>query len=358
MLYNPTKKRRKRSAYQSFIAREVRGARGVGGARRAFKAAVAKWRRNRGNPVLPYMAFNPKKRAKKSVYRGPAGRFRKHSIGKARGWAKLKREKGGWKNNRSNPTLPGSWTNSLYRLPRRYKRKKYRGGQYYGRKVKGARKLKRHGRGWRNNPVLPYMAFNNPLAALSATAEKVTDVSLWTGTILPITGGIIGTEIVAYQAVKLIAPAGTEYSGIVKHGAKAASAILLSAGVGMVTKDTDMAAKVLAGGLVSVLSGVIMDLLGPEIKPLTGGMSGLAQDLTEELKARIAEGVRNQVGVSSFVTTQAIDRAPRLGDFMTEQALEDATVGSGLPAYAGHSPRQPEASLETYQSPMADASLI
>lgn len=365
MLYNA-------SSYQKFIGRAVKGARGRADARRRFRAAVKAWKRRKGgrshdNPVLPVSYSNRKRRKSRSrrnsvlpisysnrprrksrsrrnkgLYRASSGRYAK------RGGRRLRRISGG-----------GWHTNPLFRSGS-------------GRFAKRGSRLRRYkGGGWRSNsPILPYTAYSNPVAAITGTFEKMADVSMWTKTILPLTAGFLGTHAVALMGVKFIAPAGTQFTGIVKHGARAASAAILSAAVGIVTKDTDMAAKVLAGGLVAVLGGVLADLIGPDFTKATGlgEMNDLADDLTEDLKSKIAEGVRKQFAnaddddgaVSAFVTSEDLSRAPRLGDFVTSEALKKATVGSDRPGRAGGGPprEQALAGLETFQDALADGSLI
>lgn len=329
MLYNA-------SAYQKFIGRAMKGKGGGRAAvRRRFKAAVAAWkrmkrgkgRRHDSNPVLPVSYSNRKRRKSRKHRSNPLFRTRSGRFGK-RGARKLRRiGGGGWHANKRR-------------------------------------------RSYRNSPILPYTAYSNPVAAITGTFKEMADVSMWTRTILPLTAGYLGTHAVALMAVKMIAPAGTSFTGIVKHGARAGSAALLSAAVGLVTKDSDMAAKVLAGGLVAVLGGVLADLIGPDFSKATGlgEMNDLADDLTEDLKSRIAEGVRKQFAnaddndgaVSAFVTAEDLSRAPRLGDFVTSEALKKATVGSDMPGRAGGGPprEQALADLGTFQDALADGSLI
>lgn len=387
------------SAYQRFIARRVKGARGVGEARRRFRSAVKAWRSgSRRNPVLPGVDFGPSM-VYNPVYRARSGRYAK------RGKRKLRRIRGGgWKGNKGvyraasgryakrgrrklRRMRGGGWrSNQIWagtpNRPRRRKRRRSRSrrnplfraasGRYAKR---GGRRLRRQrGGGWRSNAILPYTAFSNPVEALTGTFTKLTDVTLWTKTILPITGGFLGTHIVAYQGFKMLAPAGTKFEGIAKHGVRTATAVVLSAATGIISRDADMAAKVLAGGLVAVLGGIVEDVIGlAEYKKLAGmgELDDLAQDLTEELKSRIASGVRSAIereggdedsGVSAFVTSEALKRAPHLGDFMTEEALKQATVGSDLPARPGggppREPSQPLADLDVFSDALADGSLI
>ena len=350
MLYNA-------SSYQKFIGKAMKGTRGRAEVRRRFRAAVKAWKRrksgHRDNPVLPISYDNRRKKRRKSrknsLYRSGSGRFAR------RGGHKLRKIKGGGWHNKKR-----SRKNPLFRSA---------SGRYAKR---GGHKLRRYsGGGWRSNsPILPYTAYSNPVAAITGTFSKLADVTMWTRTILPITAGFIGTHAVALMAVKMIAPAGTKFEGIVKHGARAVSAALLSATVGIVSKDSDMAAKVLAGGLVAVLGGVIADLIGPDYTKATGlgEMNDLADDLTEDLKAKIAAGVRKQFAnaddddgsVSAFVTAEDLSRAPRLGDFVTSEALRQATVGSDRPGRAGGGPprEQALAGLETFQDALAEGSLI
>lgn len=379
------------TAYQKFIARHVRGARGARQTRSRFKAAVKAWRRrgskskarrrSRRNPVLPGVDFGPgmvynrRKRKTKSrrrrnpLYRSAAGKYTKYHTRR-----RLKRQKGGgWHTNQIWAGTPN---------PRRRKRKsrsrrnplfRTRSGKFS--KWGGYRRLRRiPGGGWKANAILPYTAFNNPVEALTGTFEKLTEVDLWTKTILPITGGFVGTHVVSYQAFNLIAPEGTKFEGIVKHGSRVGTAVILSAATGIITRDTDMAAKVLAGGLVAFLGGVVEDVIGlAEYKKISGmdGMDDLAEDLTEELKSRIASGVREAIEgdegsgqVSAFVTSEDLKKAPHLGDFMTDEALQRATVGSGMAARPGGGPPregepvQPLADLDVFSDALADGSLI
>jgi hypothetical protein len=331
MLYNA-------SSYQKFIGKSMKGARGRAEVRRRFRAAVKAWKRHKGgksrksrrhdsNPVLPVSYANRKRRKSRKSRSNPLFRTRSGKFGK-RGHRKLRRiGGGGWHANKKR-------------------------------------------RSYRNSPILPYTAYSNPMTAVMGTFKEMADVSMWTRTILPLTAGYLGTHAAALMAVKMIAPAGTKFEGIVKHGARAASAAILSAGVGLITKDSDMAAKVLAGGLVAVLGGVLADLIGPDFSKATGlgEMNDLADDLTEDLKSRIAAGVRKQFAnaddddgsVSAFVTAEDLSRAPRLGDFVTSEALKKATVGSDMPGRAGGGPprEQALADLGTFQDALADGSLI
>jgi len=378
------KRGRGASAYQRFVSKFIKGRRvhGRGGARSAMKAAARAWRhggkrRVAANPVLPYMAYD-----NKSVYRTRSGKYGKRGYRKLSrisggGWHSNKKRRKGRRRHSDNPL----YRTSSGRFARRggHKLRRYKGGGWRSNPVlpmsveMNRRRGGRRRYGYRDNGILPYMAYSNPLAALTGTVTKLTEVDLWTKTILPIAGGYVGAKIASYQIVKLIGGEkfgtadGIKYEGIVKHGATLGSSVLLSAGVGMVTKDTDMAAKVLAGGLVAFLGGLLDDLLGADYKKLSGvgDFGGLAADLTEELKARISSGVRRQIEsggqVSSFVTQQDLNLAPRLGDYVTQQALSRATVHEGGAVQPGT--QRPErapalADLSTFQDAMADGSLI
>ncbi len=109
-----------------------------------------------------------------------------------------------------------------------------------------------------------------------------------------------------------------------------------------------------------------MELFGADYAALSGGgggMAGLGDTLSEELKDRVRRALQAKgynKGQGAFVTEQALARAPYLGDFMTEQALADATVGTGLPARAGGGPpRAGEvADLSIFHDSSADSHLI
>lgn len=368
MTYNAT-------AYQRFIGRRVKGARGPGEARRRFKAAVSAWRKgSRRNPVLPGVDYGPsavynkKRRSRKGRRRNPVYRTRRGRYsGKAgKGYRRLRRQKGGgWHQNSLYRTKSGRFAKRGGRRLRRYRGGGWKANQIWG----GTPNRKHYRRGRRrsnfNGAILPYTAFNNPVDAITGTFEKLTDVELWTGTILPIAGGFLGTHIVAYQGFKLIAPKDTKYEGFVKHGSRLVSSVVLSAGAGIILKDADIAAKVLAGGLVAVLGGIVEDIIGlAEYKKLSGmsEFDDLSEDLTEDLKKRIAEGVKKAVegggggdsSVSAFVTEEDLRQAPKLGDFLTEQGLRKATVDVGGASRGG----QPLADLDVFQDALADGSLI
>jgi len=241
-------------------------------------------------------------------------------------------------------------------------------------------------RSYRRNSVLPYAAFNSavagPLAAVRDAFETVIDVEFWKETVFPMGAGFIGGQFAGGLVYGLmekvvgadkVAGAGWMPSAA-RIGSRAAGGALLSGLAYVVTKNKDLAGKVLAGGLVAVLASVIQEVFGKDVYDKMTGMSGfiggMSADLTEELKSRIAASVRGEIaraesgvhgdaGVSAFVTTQDIAPAPRLGpgprvgemgSFVTSEALTAAPhPGMDAPVVAD---------LNSFSDSLADMMLV
>jgi hypothetical protein len=261
-------------------------------------------RRRRGhrrNPVLPYAAFN-KPRHRKS-----------------------KRRRG----HRRNPVLPYAAFNR-------------------GRKRRS-----------RRNPVLPYAAFNPARAAkgvmgsVTGAFKEAISVDYWTNTVLPLGAGFLFSQFAGgmiYGMVQKVMGVQTGIAGSAQRiGCRALGAIAVSAAATFLPikakKGGSMAAKVLAGGLVATLVSIVQEVFGMTTYNTITGMSDfgdMAADLTEELKSKIANSVRNEIakaeagapgGVSAFVSTQNLQTAPVLGNgprigemgsFVTSQSLSTA----------------------------------
>lgn len=293
-------------------------------------------RKTRRNPVLPYMAFENRgrKRRKRGRSRRNAwyGQKRRHSAAARKGWRRRKRA--------------------------------------------------------RRNPILPYASFNpraranDVLDVFTESLEQTISVDFWTDTVLPMGAGFIGGQFVGgliYGLVEKVVGPDVTGTGIVPSLARVGSRALGSAAVAgvsmMVTKDSDIAGRVLAGGLVAVLAGIIQEIFGMETYSKITGMADLgamAADLTDELKERIAESVRSEVaaaeggpGTSSFVTTQNLTTAPDLGpgprvsdmgSFVTSQQLQTAPH---FQMYGGGEAEPPVvADVSAFSDSFADAALV
>lgn len=218
----------------------------------------------------------------------------------------------------------------------------------------------RRRRGYRRNPVLPYASFNeaaddNPLAGVMAAAKQTISVDFWTDTVLPLGAGFVGSQFAGGVVLSLSQKLFGEQTGIMGSVQRIGSRMLGSVAVSAVAlmlplvksprKRRDIAGKVLAGGLVSVLAAIIMEVFGKDTYEKMTGMEdfdALGADLTKELKERIAQSVRGEiaraeaglpVGSSAFVTTQDLAPAPQLGPgmrvgdmgaFVTTQDLQTA----------------------------------
>ncbi|MGH8898198.1 MAG: hypothetical protein ACRDZ4_14555 [Egibacteraceae bacterium] len=296
---------------------------------------------NRGGRRVGTYARFVQRFARKTGMRGP-------SLMRAAGKA--------WRGGaRRNAEVPGQVT-----FNRGRKRRSRRNGPvlpYMAWENRRGRGRKRGSR--RNGPVLPYASFNprrrikasgDVVGALGETFGTLIKPDFWMETVAPMGLGFIGGQFVGgilYGLIQKVGGATVTGSGAVPALARVGSRALGSAAVAgltlIVTKDGDAAAKVLAGGLVAVLASAIQELFGMDLYSKITGMQGIddmAADLTEELKARIAESVRSEVarggeqtGTAAFVTTQDIAPAPHLGpgprvgemgSFVTTQDLSTA----------------------------------
>jgi hypothetical protein len=233
---------------------------------------------------------------------------------------------------RRNPVLPYA----AFNKPRRHK-------------SRGRR------RGARRNPVLPYAAFN-PSSAMSSVKsglKEAINVDYWTSTVLPIGAGFLFSQFaggMVYSLTQKVVGTQTGVMGSVQRvGCRALGAVAVAAAATFLPlggKRGSMAAKVLAGGLVATLVSIIQEVFGMSTYNTITGMSDfgdMAADLTEELKAKIANSVRDEIaraeaaapgGVSAFVSTQNLATAPHLGSgnrigggmdsFVSTQALATA----------------------------------
>lgn len=236
----------------------------------------------------------------------------------------------------------------------------------------------------RRNPVLPYAAFNpvkGAVASLKQGLNEAISVDYWTQTVLPLGAGFLFSQFVGgmvYSMSQKLVGSQTGIMGSVQRiasralGAVAVSAAAMFLPVGK--KKGSMAAKVLAGGLVATLVSIVQEVFGMTTYNTITGMSDfgdMAADLTEELKAKIADSVRNEIaraeatapgGVSAFVSTQNLQTAPDLGSgprigemgsFVHTQALQTAPVFQN-----GQSGPPVVADLSAFSDSFADMMLV
>lgn len=306
-----------RGSYRAFVSRFIksRHPRTPAQSRSAMRAAAKAWRSGNRNPV---------RRRRRVRASAPVRRRRRRSYALANPRRRRRRRS----RARRNPVLPYA----AFNRPRR----------------------RRRGRA-RRNAILPYAAFNrrsarnNPLDAVIEAGRTAIEPATWTHTVLPVGAGMFGTLLgggVVYGLTQKVVGAQTGVLGSIQRiGCSAIASTILSGVSLMVTKDSDIAGNVLAGGLVAVGAQIIMELFGfdiwSEVLGMTRTMEGLAMDLTDELKQRIANSVRGSIqaaegapiGTSAFVSTQELMAAPSLGpgpnvagmgDFATTQGLSTA----------------------------------
>ena len=360
--------------------RKYRGRHKVAKAKRHHRIKVV-----RGIGVLN----NPRRSSYRSFVRGVAARYRG-----LKGPALFRKAGKLW---RSNQTLPGTVFFDNRKRSRKARRSR-RAAADNRRRGRRSRRYSRNAvlpfmawnprrrsrRGARRNAILPYAAFNpaaGPLAAVGDAFQSLIDVDFWKETVFPMGAGFIGGQfaggLVYGLMEKVVGSDKVSGSGFVpglaRVGSRAAGGALLSGLAYLVTKDRDLAGKVLAGGLVAVLASVIQEVFGKDVYDKMTGMSGfigdMSADLTEELKGRIAESVRGEIaraeagvhgdGVSAFVTTQDIAPAPMLGPgprvggmdaFVTSEALSTA------PHPGGETPVV--ADLSAFSDSLADMMLV
>lgn len=230
----------------------------------------------------------------------------------------------------------------------------------------------------RNGAILPYAAFNashGPMEAATDAFETIIDVDFWKDTVLPMGAGFVAGQFaggLVYGLVQKVAGDKVTGSGFIpalaRIGSKALGSGLVSAVAFLVSKDRDIAGKVLAGGMVATLAAIIQEVFGMDTYSKITGMSGfddMAADLTDELKSRIAQSVRSEIAraegggsVSAFVSTQDLAPAPSLGPgprvqgvdaFVNTQDLRTAPQGQGQPMVAD---------LSSFSDSMADMMLV
>lgn len=240
----------------------------------------------------------------------------------------------------------------------------------------------RRRRGYRRNPVLPYAAFNNPvggaLASITAGLRETISVDYWTQTVLPLGAGFLFSQFaggMVYSLSQKLVGTQTGIAGSLQRvGSRALGAVAVSAAAMLLpigSKKGSMASKVLAGGLVATLVSIVQEVFGMDTYSKITGMSDfgdMAADLTEELKTKIADSVRNEIakaeasapgGVSAFVSTQNLRTAPDLGpgprisgvdSFVDTQSLATAPVNAGGPPVV--------ADLSAFSDSFADMMLV
>ena len=280
----------------------------------------------------------------------------------------------------------GSRRNAV--LPVSYNRKRRRGRRARRNAVLPVsynRKRRKGRRSRRNSAILPVSynrggryRTNDPVAVIRASAQKALSVDFWTDTVLPMGAGFIGGQFlggVAYSFIQKLTGAQTGFMGsLQKIGSRAIGAIA-AAGVSVLVpfkrkgRGGDIAAKVLAGGLVAVFAAILQEVFGQDTYSKMTGMAdfdNMAEGLTEELKARIADSVRGEItrqeggvnGVSAFVTTQDLSRSPYLGPGPQMGGFATAEEIAEAPRLAGINDAPCVADLGTFSDSMADAMLV
>jgi hypothetical protein len=328
------------------------GGRKVGAYARHVRAFAARHRGLRGPALM---------RAAARAWRGHGTRRNISITGPISTMNNPKRRRSGRRRgSRSNPVLP-------YAAFNRPKRRKSHGRR----------------RSHRSNPVLPYAAFNpvnGAIASIKVGLKETISVDYWTNTVLPIGAGFLFSQFAGgmiYSLTQKVVGTQTGIAGSIQRiGSRALGAVAVSAAAMLLPigkKKGSMAAKVLAGGLVATLVSIVQEVFGMDTYSKITGMSDfgdMAADLTEELKAKIADSVRNEIakaeaggdrGVSAFVSTQNLQTAPDLGpgprvgdfgSFVNTQALQTA------PQFSDRQGPPVVADLSAFSDSFADMMLV
>lgn len=299
-----------------------------------------------------------------------------------------------WRGGARRNADPFPMTNSRRRGRHRARRNQIPGLVYFNRgRKRGRKRSRRNGailpylafenrgrrhRSRRNGAILPYAAFNARKGAMDAATdafETIIDVDFWKDTVLPMGAGFVAGQFaggLVYGLLQKVAGDKVTGSGFIpalaRVGSKALGSGAVAAAAFLFTKDRDVAGKVLAGGLVATLAAIIQEIFGMDTYSKITGMSGfddMAADLTDELKARIAQSVRSEIArteggtpsVSAFVSTQDLAPAPSLGPGPRVQGV-DAFVNTQDLQTAPQESAPMVADLSAFSDSMADMMLV
>ena len=279
-------------------------------------------RRRRRNPVVP-VSWNPgrrRRRRSRSRRRNPLFLSRKgFSRRKHRGYRRLRMKRRAPRHWHNNPVVPVSWN------PRRRRRS--------GRRRTAGRRR----RSYRNNPVLPFFAFNpgggaGPVGAVMARAKSLIDVRFWTETGVPVTVGFFASKSLGglLHAQTLERFAGIGPTSAYFPYTKALADTVAGAGLAWLVGrfyNKKAGDSVWLGTVVNVAAGVIKSVLNQFAPAFAAsiGMSGLGDDLSDRMKEAVTNRVRQSLG--SYLTRGALARntARPMGTYATVSRLNSDT---------------------------------
>ena len=279
-------------------------------------------RRRRRNPVVP-VSWNPgrrRRRRSRSRRRNPLFLSRKgFSRRKHRGYRRLRMKRRAPRHWHNNPVVPVSWN------PRRRRRS--------GRRRTAGRRR----RSYRNNPVLPFFAFNpgggaGPVGAVMARAKSLIDVRFWTETGVPVTVGFFASKSLGglLHAQTLERFAGIGPTSAYFPYTKALADTVAGAGLAWLVGrfyNKKAGDSVWLGTVVNVAAGIIKQVLNQFAPGIAAsiGMSGMGDDLSDRMKEAVTNRVR--ASLSGYLNTTALQRntVRPMGSYATAGALSRDT---------------------------------
>lgn len=289
-----------------------------------------------------------------------------------------RRKRGSRKVKRRNP---------LWRLARgfarRMKGRKRVGGQFYGRHVRRAHRMRKiaGGVGWKQNPrrrarrarqnavvpvmwnsrrrssrsyrwnsVMPFQI--NPGAAIASIQRRAmsfVDVQFWLQDALPLAGGFVASKTVGAMLYGVIGKA-VALPAIADKAVRIASDALAATGLayaaGMVA-GRRVADNVFLGGVAGVAHSVLREILGGTAIGSAIGLSGLGDDLAERMKYEVQRRVEAEMsGMGAFLTQTDLN-LQGLGAYLNQTDLQSQMLGANLINSPGYS-ALPNGSLADY----------
>jgi hypothetical protein len=174
----------------------------------------------------------------------------------------------------------------------------------------------------------------SPFGALKASAKSIVSPSFLTQRVLPFTAGFVGTWALSYHGGKFVMgllKKDFSYTGYTKHLSRLGATVVLGAVTGIVTKRSDWAESVVAGGIALTIVGLLEEYAGKYWNKAVGlgGLSASSNALTSELKSKIAAEIRKATkqvdGMNDYLTVGA--GREQLGDYMsTQDFISEAPV--------------------------------
>lgn len=298
-------------------------------ARRSTMARTARRRRSRrlpprgrGGRFLKRGGSRRRRARKNSWFKQPIRHARASRLGRRRrsrsrrnavtsvAWNPRKRSHRRRRSYRRNAVVPVAWNPSRRRRSRR---------------------------SYRRNALLPFSL--NPGGAIGSIlgrTQEFIDISFWTDTALPSVGGFIGAKMVGGMIYGIVGPTitgaiGAKAEPFVKAATTAIGGATLAWAAGnFLSKKMEQA--VWLGTVVSVSHALLKAVLPDNIQSAIG-LSGMGDDLSERMKAAVAQRVQAELsGVGTYLTQPDLrSQMAGMGEYVTDVALRRQNGYAGSP---------------------------